>query len=287
MGGLGNQLFQYAMGRRLSIAHHTSLKLDLGFYGKEISRKYSLSPFCIIEEFASNAELAEITGESKRGLARLLFRLGQKRKLYYRKATLTEPHFRPYDRNLLNSSRDVYMCGYWQSEKYFVDIKDVIRHEFMLKQEPGLAKRELERQIHSTESVSLHIRRGDYISNPLFNQVHGTCSLEYYYDCIKRMAYNVPTPHFFVFSDDPNWAIKNLDLGYPTTFVPHTEPSRDHEDLWLMSRCKHHIIANSSFSWWGAWLNPSPEKIVYAPRKWFNDSERDTRDLIPDDWHLV
>lgn len=293
IGGLGNQMFQYAAARRLSILHQTTLKLDITAFENYKLRRYGLKPFNIQEVFATPQEIALFKGPSKKGLPRKVFRLGQKLRLLPRKAVFSEPGFSPYNPNILKTPKDVYLQGSWQSEKYFVDIEDVIRREFTVKVEQDPQSREIAEQIMGTHSVSIHVRRGDYVLNRRIKRVHGTCSLDYCSQCVSLIAEKITRPHFFVFSDDPSWVTENLRFDYPTTFVTHNDATRDYEDLRLMSMCKHDIIANSSFSWWGAWLNANPDKIVLAPRKWFNEPDKDdprdldTRDLFPDGWIKV
>jgi hypothetical protein len=287
IGGLGNQLFQYAAARRLSILHQTTLKLDITLLEYYKLRRYSLTPFHIQEVFATPKEIAKVKGTSKKGLAKIAFRLSQKLKPYYRRSIFSEFHFGTFDPNIMKTPKDVYLDGYWQSEKYFVDIQDVIRREFTIKVEQDRQSREIAEQIAGTQSVSIHVRRGDYVSNPETRRVHGVCNLDYYKQCISLIAEKITYPHLFVFSDDPGWVTDNLRFDYPTTFVTHNDAAKNYEDLRLMSMCKHHIIANSSFSWWGAWLNANPNKIVLAPRRWFNDPGIDTRDLLPDGWIKV
>ena len=286
MGGLGNQLFQYAFGRRLSILHETPLKLDAGAFVSSHSRVYALRLFCIQEAFATPLEIARVKKRSG-DLMGIRFRMAQKVMPYYRRSVLRESQLGPYDPNVLRAPSDVYLDGYWQSEKYFADIEDVIRREFVIKREPDMWNRDMAERIASTESVSIHVRRGDYVSDAETSRIHGACDLDYYCRCVRILAKRVVDPHFFVFSDDPQWVVQNLLLGYPTTFVTHNDAARGYEDLRLMSLCKHNIIANSSFSWWGAWLNPNLRKIVLAPRQWFRDPSIDTRDLIPDTWTSV
>ena len=287
IGGLGNQLFQYAAARRLSILHRTTLKLDITPFEYYKLHRYSLSPFRIQEVFATPEEIAEVKGTSKKRLAKRAFRWSQKLKPYYRRSIFSELHFGAFDPNIMKTPKHVYLDGYWQSEKYFVDIQDVIRRGFTVKYEQDGQSREIAEQIASTQSVSIHIRRGDYVSNPQTSRVHSVCSLDYYKQCVSLIAEKITHPHIFVFSDDPRWVTDNLRFDYPTTFVTHNDATKNYEDLRLMSMCKHNIIANSSFSWWGAWLNANPNKIVLAPRRWFNDPSRDTRDLLPDGWIKV
>jgi hypothetical protein len=134
--------------------------------------------------------------------------------------------------------------------------------------------------------VSVHIRRGDYVTNSHTNAVHGTCSLEYYENAINYISEKVKAPHFFVFSDDYKWALENFkNRSYPVTCISNNA-DKNYEDLTLMYNCKHHIIANSSFSWWGAWLNPNEDKIVIGPKQWFKSKKQstDTKDVMPKEW---
>ena len=133
----------------------------------------------------------------------------------------------------------------------------------------------------------MHIRRGDYISNPQTSRLHNICSLDYYVEASRQLTSLVADPHFYIFSDDPVWARDNLRLSHPMTVVDHNPTSEAHEDLRLMSLCRHHIIANSSFSWWGAWLVDVPDKLVFAPAKWFENYAHDIQDFVPPRWHLV
>jgi len=268
-GGLGNQMFQYAMGRRVAHANNTDLKLDISWFNNigvnYTPRKYSLQPFNIIENFASINEIKAL----KRGRIHNLT-----------KRILTKERF----------SNNVYLSGYWQNEKYFKDIEDIIRKEFTLKKPIRNKYIDL---INHTNSVSLHIRRGDYVINPEYRKTLGACPLSYYHKAIRNILNFVTHPHFFIFSDDIKWAKNNLKFKHPVTFVSNKEQyllkntNTDYEDLILMSKCKHNIIANSSFSWWGAWLNSNPDKIVIAPKKWFNDLSLTNKDLIPELWMKI
>jgi len=286
MGGLGNQLFQYAAARQIAHRLHTTLKLDVTSFASDPLRTYSLHPFRIHEQFASPKELAAIRRPYESRLAWYMLRLSQVFHLPYGWTVLQENHFRPFDPRLMKVSGNVYLKGYWQSEKYFADIRDIIRREFTLKHEPDPVNRDMAELIGSVESVSIHVRRGDYVLNPDTHRIHGVCGLSYYQTCIDYIAERVDRPHFFVFSDDAAWAQENLRLAHPVTFVTHNNAA-PHEDLRLMSLCRHHIIANSSFSWWGAWLNPNPAKIVLAPQRWFRQPGMDERDLLPKNWVRV
>jgi len=287
MGGLGNQMFQYAAARQITHRLGTTLKLDITAYTSDPLRTYSLSPFNIQAQFASAQELAAMRRPYESRMAWYLLRLNRLLKLPYGWTVLQENHFRPFDSATVRASGNVYLKGYWQSEKYFADIPDLIRREFILQNRPDSANREMAGRIAGAQAVSLHIRRGDYVSNPIIQGIHGVCDLAYYQASVERIGEKIASPHFFVFSDDTTWTQANLRLDYPTTFVTHNDGGNAHKDLRLMSLCRHHIIANSSFSWWGAWLNPNPDKIVCAPARWFNDPALDTRDLLPPGWIRV
>lgn len=275
-GGLGNQLFQYALGRQLSILHNVPLKLDASHFETFKSRKYALGVFNILENHATKQDIARIKGKSfKRFMERIL--------AYHKRSHLCERFFY-FDPKVLQSQKNVYLQGHWQSERYFKNIEGILRHEFSFKTKPDAKNKETAEIINSVNAISLHIRRTDYICNTAINQFHGTCSTDYYRQAIKMIAQSVPSPHFFVFSDDLLWAKKNIVLKYPTIFVSHNDSIKDFEDLRLMIQCKHHITANSTFSWWGAWLNNNPNKIIIAPEKWFIHPDYSNKDLIPSGW---
>lgn len=160
----------------------------------------------------------------------------------------------------------------------------MLLREFAVKPEEDVWDCQIAEMISAAQAVSIHVRRGDYAQDRITQQVHGLCGLDYYDRAAQYIAAHVAAPHFFIFSDDMPWVKENLKLSFPVTFVDHNNESSDYNDLLLMSLCDHHIIANSSFSWWGAWLSDSAEKIVIAPQMWFANSNADTKDLLPDSW---
>jgi hypothetical protein len=276
IGGLGNQMFQYALGRTIAHRRRTSLALDVSAFRDWYKlRKYSLGVFNIVEKFAPG------------GIPRFsrVCALGQRFLLPGVTYVLKEKSF-PFDPDALNAPRNVYLDGYWQSEKYFKEIEDVIRREFCFKTEPDPPNSELANRVKSVNSVSVHVRRTDYVSSPKSYELLGICPLEYYREAAELIVSQVPNPHFFVFSDEPDWARGNLEPKGPTTFVTQNCLDNAHEDLRLMALCRHHIIANSTFSWWGAWLANSGG-IVIAPQRWFRSNHVDARDLIPAGWVRV
>jgi hypothetical protein len=186
----------------------------------------------------------------------------------------------------LNLPDNSYLSGLWQTEKYFKDCEEIIRTEFTFKQPLNKKNSELSETIRRKNSVSIHIRRGDYIYNSEEYKIHGLCSIDYYKKAVECIANKAGELTLFIFSDDIEWVKNNLKFDFPIIFVDNNVDDI-HEDLRLMSLCKHNIIANSTFSWWGAWLNNNKEKIVIAPKKWFNEFEADTKDIYPDSWMRI
>ncbi len=286
-GGIGNQMFQYAAARRLSCIHNVPLKLDLNWFDShslELDRSYKLHVFNIHEDFASLKDinkLKEFTDDSK---LTLKSRITARFLPHYKQTHIREKHFH-FDPEILKLHQNIYLDGYWQSEKYFIDIENIIRQEFTIMTAPfSKTVIELADTVAACESVSIHIRRGDYVSHPVASKILGTSPLEYYHYSIEKLASFLNSPHFFVFSDDPGWARDNLKLTLPMMIVSNSKAQKDYEDLYLISQCKHHILANSSFSWWGAWLCQNQNKTVISPANWFRDTTIDTSTLIPDNW---
>lgn len=289
IGGLGNQMFQYAAGRRLALHHNTELKLDITKFQKIkgiTPREYSLCHFKIKENFASGKDLRYVRMPSTR--LRNFFvgtycSITGNKQISYKK----EHHNFIFDLDFFNYSDNSYLDGYWQSEKYFKDIEDLIRHEFTLRKELDAPNAQMAKNILESNAVSVHIRRGDYVTNSSVFNYLGVCSLEYYHKAVDCMAKKISDPHFYIFSDDPAWVKQNLVINYPHTYVTLNQGIKDFSDLWLMSLCPHHIIANSSFSWWGAWLGTNVSKITIAPSRWANTPSRDVCDIIPDGWITI
>jgi hypothetical protein len=281
-GGLGNQLFQSAAGLRLALARKTRLKVDLSELenpGGGTPRSYEMGSFRFSAEIANPSEVASCVAPDSRGLERLLPRWRGARP----GSSAIERHFH-FDPDVLTLSDGVCLEGYWQSERYFSDASDRVRKEFSFRNPPAGRNAEIINEMAACNAVSLHVRRGDYVTNPAANATHGVCPLDYYYRAIDYIRERVSNPFFFLFSDDPKWVREDLEFDGSSTVIDHNDPDAGYEDLRLMSHCQHHIIANSSFSWWGAWLNPNLNKIVVAPDRWFSDETQDTSDLIPATW---
>ncbi|MBA7625211.1 O-antigen biosynthesis glycosyltransferase WbnK [subsurface metagenome] len=281
-GGLGNQLFQYAAGRRLAEVHKTILKMDTTAYYYGGPRQYELNHFNIRENVAVTAEIEKLIRLKQSKVQRFLHGLFHNHPK--RPPTYICNNHSDFNPEVLNLPDNIYLEGYWCSEKYFIDIADIIRKEFTVKTPQTGKNKELAELINLAESVSIHIRRGDYIEDQKAKQSHDICTLDYYYNCIEHVTSELTKPHFFIFSDNPLWCKNNLQLLQPATFVGHNGPSQSYEDLRLMSQCRHNIIANSTFSWWGAWLNPNKDKLVLAPRKWLARKDKNSKDIIPSQW---
>ena len=200
------------------------------------------------------------------------------------KLVYKEPHL-SFDKNYASLPNGSYLKGYWQSEKYFENNKLNILNDLRIITDQSSQNVEISKQIASNVSVSLHIRRGDYVSNSEYNATHGTCSLSYYKTAVSYLLKNIGKNFtIFAFSDDPEWVYSNLKLPVDIRFVNNNSSEYSYEDLRLMSECNHNIIANSSFSWWGAWLNTNNNKIVIAPSKWYANQYIKNNDIIPANW---
>ncbi len=206
--------------------------------------------------------------------------------LYRGEALIRERSFR-FDPKILKLKRDVHLHGYWQSEKYFRDIRETILEDFTFTPPLNSRNQKILEKIKKTNSVSVHVRRGDYVMDPKTHEFHGVCGPDYYQKAVKVVSKKVENPTFYFFSDDIRWVEKNLKTKVENTYVDWNTGEKSFVDMQLMSSCKHHILANSSFSWWGAWLNRNKDKMVVAPKQWFQDPSMDTRDLIPEGWLTV
>lgn len=265
----------------LALKHNTQLKLDISFFETYEWHEYSLSPFLLEAVVASKAEVHEMIKKNNRYYERLKQRIFKTQPIVINEKSLE------FNSSYLQIRNNRYLIGYWQSEKYFINIESFLRKELMIKIEPSAINLQILKEIKTNnQSVSLHIRRGNYVNVESVNKVHGTTKLNYYYEAIKTISKICEQPVFYIFSDDIDWAKENLKLSYKHVYIDHNSAKNDYEDLRLMSACKHNILANSTFSWWGAWLNVNKEKIIIAPREWFADPEKnkESESIIPKTW---
>lgn len=280
-GGLGNQLFQYAAGRALAEKHGVELSLDLSRLTHpkpgDTPRLFELAPFNI-KALLLSEENRQPLGSYQACMHRLLLKTGI---TFGARVTLKERSSR-FDPLFLKAPSDCILDGFWQSERYFKQIASLLQQELSLKAPtPALRKA---RSALSDSTVAVHVRRGDYVTNPAAASFHGTCSQDYYRAAVAVIQQRYNNSRFLVFSDDPTWCQEHLNLGVSFRLAEDFRLNGPAEEMLLMSRCRHQIIANSSFSWWGAWLNSSQDKLVIAPSQWFADHAVDTGDLVPKNW---
>ncbi|MBC2770605.1 alpha-1,2-fucosyltransferase [Pusillimonas minor] len=281
-GGLGNQMFQYAFGRTLADRMNARFYIEIGKLDSDPLRSYALSGFCISAERMDTGTLRREVLWPDGLLRRLRWLPTLPGCLSY----LAEKSF-VFDPRAAATNHSVCADGYWQSPKYFEGHEIILLREFQLAAPMTAVRQETAARIKGVNAVSVHVRRGDYVANAHTQAFHGLCSPSWYEAAMQEMALHVDQPYFFVFSDDTGWSRENIRSEWPMHFIEVQPDGRDFEDMHLISLCQHHIIANSSFSWWGAWLNQKPGKRVIAPAKWFNQAAHDTRDLLPSAWQRL
>ena len=287
MGGLGNQMFQYAAGRALSLRLNTELKLDNSWFssaGSDTSRAFMLQCFPIVIREASLDEVNRTIFKKQSILQKIL---GKKKK--HSASYKAQPSF-DFWPDFGSFGSPVYLFGYWQNERYFSGISSTIKQDFTFPAFSSSRAKDICQRIKTSScSISIHIRRGDYVENPDTNRFHGVCSLEYYEKALRMITgkYNIP-PELFLFSDDPAWARNNFNTyGYPSVIVDIPQhKDAPYNDMHLMSLCQHHIIANSSFSWWAAWLSCG-DGMVIAPKRWFAEETIQQYNPSPSSWITI
>lgn len=296
VGGLGNQLFQYAFGRHLAEISQAKLYLDISGYGNNKSPNSKIGKrVCGLQHFNPKGEFLFISRTDRKQLSLIskiwnkILYINSNNKPYYLKQTIIEPksNYFIFDQNIYNQKirGNVKIFGYWQSEKYFTDVADSIRREITVKKDLCGKNSMMAHTIQSTNSVAIHVRHGDNANSVAIG--HGMLPMVYYRKSIKNLKKELNAPNFFVFSDDIPWAKQEFTFDVPITFVEHNNELNDYEDLRLMSLCNHYIIANSSFSWWGAWLGKKEEQIVYAPKRYYQNIDRPNPDLFPESWRII
>mgnify|MGYP003977089545 CR=1 FL=1 len=281
IGGLGNQMFQYAFGYALSKENNAKIKLEVSGFDAYDLRNYALDLFNVEKnselkskyDFLLNKINSKHDSFLSKASSNLLRRLLRLTNFYYQ-----EKEEFVYDQGVFNIKKNTYFYGYWQNEKYFKKYRNDLLEIFKLKDIHSQTK-EYQQKIIKSTSVSLHIRREDFL-----NSIHDTCDIEYYKKAVLEILKIKKQAHFFIFSDDMHWVKNNLNFINHKTLILLESEIPDHEEMYLMSQCKCNIIANSSFSWWGAWLNQNSDKKVIAPKKWLKSSTFNTNDLIPASW---
>lgn len=275
--GLGNQLFQYAYAKALSLKKVQRVYLDISSFLQDDFRKYGLCDFQIslpeitagkqIFQYIDSRELYQTVPDSSGGLEYgFPIRFGLESSLHFKSG-------------LLNPTGNWYLKGWFQNEKYFAGYEDTVRRDLTLKKELKLPD-DIQELLANEETVSVHFRRGDY------KKFHNILDADYYSKAVREMERRVKNPVYLIFSDDITWVKQNMNLGANFYYVNEDHRLTDSEELALMSMCRHNIIANSSFSWWGAWLNPHKAKTVIAPRVWYAVSRFSKSYTLPD-WIVI
>ncbi len=286
--GIGNQLFQYAYGRAVGLNKGCEFKIDNSYYinysevtqyGYTYKREYGLNQFNIIENIATPEEIERVkTVSGSNRISSFINRKLQESAPYYRKRLVKELDT-VFDCNLLRINDNTYVEGYFVSEKYFKNHRSLILNEFSLKKALNEKNAAVIKRMQDTESVCISIRRTNFLANP----VHNVCNEQYYKDGLSAMSDLLKNMRVFIFSDDNEYVVNNFKLPFEHEFVTHNFPDF-YEDLRLMTHCKHHVIPNSTFSWWGAWLSQHEGKKIIAPKIWLNSNAIDYSTVIPEEW---
>ena len=280
IGGLGNQMFQYAYAKALEQKGH-EVKIDISaFETYKLHGGYQLDKYNIDLDSSIKDENDKFYKNTF--FYKVLRRFGMDFSRRIKEKSLL------FDKKLLEIDDNSYLDGYFQCEKYFKDIREIILKQFTINQDISNYTKEIKNKIQNSQnSCSLHIRRGDFVNSTNIN-IHGACDIEYYKKAMKYLEEKVVNINYFIFSDDIEWVKENLAIQN-AIYIDSKEKRIPHEDIYLMSLCKNNIIANSSFSWWGAWLNQNEKKMVIAPKRWFADDklESQSKDIVCDSWVRV
>ncbi len=294
-GGLGNQMFQYAAGLALAERRRTVLKLDVSWFREyseyEAHNRYALSCFNITEQFATQDEIDRVAGVKLTRAERWSVALAERLRFYRyarRHAGPSHVHYEPaegFSPAFLDQPNHTYLYGMWQSEDYFTPIANLVRLHFSFRYPPQPAADAMAQHIRSNgPSVAVHFRRGDYVRNTSFSQGLGVVPLDYYERAVALIRERFPHSVLYVFSDDIDAIEREFHPSGPHVFVRATQPWHSFDKIRLMSLCDHAILSNSTFAWWAAWLNPSPSKVIVAPRPWFASESVHSAELVPEPW---
>ncbi|MBB4037428.1 hypothetical protein GGR21_003345 [Dysgonomonas hofstadii] len=269
-GGLGNQMFQYATARALAERLQTCLVLDSHTFGRKTeatARNFELSIFNINYPVKSTFKGTFLIKA---------YPFIQKYRGFFQKlGFFTDTYAILYQPVFERLRGNITMFGYFQNEQYFKNIASVLQNDFTFRQPLTDKNLELAEKIKAGNSVAMHIRRGDYLTNKSAISNFVTCDINYYRKAIDHISLQIVNPEFYIFSDDTDWVKNNINfVNHPVSFIDWNRGDKSYIDMQLMSICKHNIIANSSFSWWGAWLNENPDKVVIAPGKWFREEKK-------------
>jgi len=282
-GGLGNQLFQWAFGLSKALHSDVELKFDSSSYKTDRLRNLELTTLVNDVAIASKQEIENVRLETN-----LLTVL--KRKLltivlpYYKRNIVCEQAYL-LDEQLKNEKNTTnYFEGYWQNEAYFIANKTIVldKLNFKINTSKAYINHKADIKLNKHNAIAIHVRRGDYVNDARILKIHGVCEIDYYKKAIESIKKEFQNCKFYIFSNDQDWSIKNFEFLVNKVIIDDTETV--FEDLELMSLCKGQIIANSSLSWWSAWINQNPNKKIIAPKKWFNKTDIDYSELVPNSW---
>lgn len=283
--GLGNQLFQYATGLALARRLGAELKFDLEPMRSAGAASADLAGLGVALPEVSPDELRRLAPQWAGPFRNKLILLRHRLTPFARRRWIREENY-DFDSRLLQIRAPVYLDGYWQSERYFAELADELRVA-LAPPAPTERARALGDELARVPTIAIHVRRGDYVTNDDAARFHGCCSLDYYRRAIEWMASATPDCRHAIFSDDPEWAAQNLRVPGDTLLVAGAPAHSALEDFHLLTRCSHFIIANSTFSWWAAWLSSGRAPRVVAPRRWFLGREINPADRFPAGWHLI
>lgn len=287
-GGLGNQMFQYAAAKALALKYGYKLKMDVSLLQDRTPksgftyRDYELNIFQIDDEIASVKEVKQFVPDLWHS-PEYLKQFYKLKRLFTGKHLYREQAFFQYNTAFDKMPDNTFLYGYFQTEKYYLGQESILRKSFALKSKLDEENLRLITELEKENSISVHIRRGDY-ANSDFEML--TADM-YYIPAIEQILSKIPDAKFYFFTNDLDWTRQTFNgLDIDKKFITHNSGSNSFKDMILMSHCKHNIIANSSFSWWGAWLNAHPEKTVIAPTNWYKSGRYvgKTGDLIPASW---
>lgn len=292
--GLGNQLFQYSVGTSLAFLNRTINKLDISWYASNPIRDYALHNFMIREFMATRHEINTFFCnnaflKNRNRIIKLYNKLFDFDHFPYSiNVTRVVESSSYFDSDILKKGGDIYLEGFWVSYKYIIpEVEARLRNEFQLRFPLSKKAAKFSDFISQCEQpVALHVRRGDYVARSDYVKKFGSLEINYYQLAIEILQQRLGNFQIFAFTDDPDWVQDNFwDTEQLTIVSGNNIP--DYEELHLMSKCQHNVIANSTFSWWGAWLNENPQKIVIAPKKWMNNGKFRLEDIIPNDWITI
>jgi hypothetical protein len=297
IGGLGNQMFQYALAKKLAIKNNTEVYFDLHLLldhtstkKKQVNRNFDLDIFNFSKRFISKDESNKFNGLKTNSVTlKILIKL---KKIIFPLKIIIEKN-RGFDKQILNTKNNYCIVGSFQSPRYFDDIRNDILRDFIIKEEFIEKSNQSEKIIKNKITVSVHFRRGDYLTNNYYKDIFGELPMSYYKEAYKIFNTKFPNASYFIFSDDIKWVKNNISIFKNATFIENSSSKKGMAtDLFQMTICDHHIISNSTFAWWGAWLNNKDNKFVVAPKMWvskkyFGDKSIHPTDIIPENWKTI